>query len=41
MARRGSYTLKPKDFHDVTLLCERFEIELPPEYRAGHSPQVE
>ena len=27
------YTLSAKDFHDVQLLCERFDLELPEEYR--------
>ncbi len=27
------YALTDKDFHDVSRLCERFSIELPPEYR--------
>jgi len=31
----SGYRLKPKDFHDVTSLCRRFGIELPPEYRGG------
>lgn len=29
----SGYTLEENDFHDVTALCERFDIELPLEYR--------
>ena len=30
----SGYPLRPADRHDVPLLCERFGIELPEEYRA-------
>lgn len=31
----SGYQLSAKDFHDVKLLCRRFGIELPMEYRGG------
>lgn len=30
---RSGYALRPKDFEDVTVLCERFGFEIPPEFR--------
>lgn len=32
VAFHTGYELQDKDFHDVFALCERFDIELPPEY---------
>jgi lincosamide nucleotidyltransferase A/C/D/E len=34
VAFHTGYELSDKDFHDVSALCARFDIELPPEYRS-------